>query len=238
MPGRIVVDDRARMVNEQNAMVGKGVREENPFFTGERGNSLFTHTRSREQEKREGNTMKSTRLILAFTLVLLFLTSDVFAWSYKEAAEPYRGQTVRLIGDSYAPWFAYKELKAEFEEMTGIKVVMEDTDFVTQIEKFTSDMVARTKVYDGTFMAHFRLGEYAERDWLVEIEELLAMPGVQDPTFHVTKDIPPAILNNACSYKGKIYGPPYAFVAPFYCYRKDLAGHPAVSYTHLTLPTN
>jgi multiple sugar transport system substrate-binding protein len=174
----------------------------------------------------EGNMMKSTRLILAFALVLLLVTSNVFAWSYKEAAEPYRGQTVRLIGDSYAPWFAYKELKAEFEEMTGIKVVMEDTDFVTQIEKFTSDMVARTKVYDGTFMAHFRLGEYAERDWLVEVEELLAMPGVQDPTFHVAKDIPPAILNNACSYQGKIYGPPYAFVPPFYCYREDLAGHP------------
>ena len=170
--------------------------------------------------------MKSTRLILAFTLVLLLLTSNVFGWSYKEAAEPYRGQTVRLIGDSYAPWFAYKELKAEFEEMTGIKVVMEDTDFVTQIEKFTSDMVARTKVYDATFLPHFRLGEYAERDWLMGLDELLKMPGLQDPTFNVTRDIPPAILNGACMYKGKLYGPPYGYTAPFYCYRKDLAEHP------------
>ena len=55
-------------------------------------------------------------------------STEASAWSLEEAAKPYAGTEVRGICDGYSPCLAYTEMAKKFEELTGIKVVLEVAD--------------------------------------------------------------------------------------------------------------
>ncbi|MEE8273427.1 MAG: hypothetical protein V3R88_01965, partial [Alphaproteobacteria bacterium] len=55
----------------------------------------------------------------------LALAGEAGAWSLEEAAAPYKGTTIRTIGESLPPLEAMDKLKHKFEERTGITVVIE-----------------------------------------------------------------------------------------------------------------
>ena len=58
-------------------------------------------------------------------LAALGFTGQAAAWSLEEAAAPYKGTTIRTIGEALPPLEAMKKLAPEFEKRTGIKVEIE-----------------------------------------------------------------------------------------------------------------
>ena len=73
------------------------------------------------------------KLISIITLSFLFV-GNANAWSLKEAAAPYKGTTIRIIGEALAPLESLNQQKKIFEDETGIKVIIEQQAFDQVIE--------------------------------------------------------------------------------------------------------
>ncbi len=58
-------------------------------------------------------------------LAALGFAGQAAAWSLEEAAAPYKGTTIRTIGEALPPLEAMKKLAPEFEKRTGITVEIE-----------------------------------------------------------------------------------------------------------------
>lgn len=148
-------------------------------------------------------------------------------WSLAEAAEPWRGQTLRLIGEALPPLEALEELKPQFEEITGTKVVIEGLGHEEAVEKVTLDFAGQTGVYDIVLQPHRALGKLVSNDWLRPIEEFYFSPTLRDPNFSYEK----LLLNQEWfretnTYQDKVYGLPFHFISMYLWYRYDWFEHP------------
>ena len=54
------------------------------------------------------------KLISIITLSFLFVVGNANAWSLKEAAAPYKGTTIRIIGEALAPLESLNQQKKIF----------------------------------------------------------------------------------------------------------------------------
>jgi len=148
------------------------------------------------------------------------------AWSYTEAAKPFAGQTIRIIGETSLGWDVYNNLKSEFEKLTGIKVIME-SGFITEVDtKLSADFGKTGKTYDAFAVGCYKIGNFAEKNMITEINELFNVPNIQDPNFDPRRDIHPFIWKSSSEWQGKYYGITYVFTPPIIGFRKDLAEHP------------
>src|SRR5262245_47790200 len=75
-------------------------------------------------------------------------------WSLKQAAEPYKGITIRVIGEALAPLGSLDKQKSAFEKETGISVVIEQHAFDQVMQKTTADFVGKTGFYDVILNPH------------------------------------------------------------------------------------
>ncbi|MBC7223744.1 MAG: hypothetical protein H5T59_05660, partial [Anaerolineae bacterium] len=80
-------------------------------------------------------------------------------WSLAKAAEPWKGQTLRLIGEALPPLEALEKLKGQFEEETGVKVVIEGLGHEEAVEKVTLDFAGQTGIYDIVLQPHRAIGK-------------------------------------------------------------------------------
>ncbi len=170
--------------------------------------------------------MKLIKTIFLSIFISVLFSALAFGWSLKEAAKPFKGQTIRLIGEAYAPWEAYQSMKGEFEKITGIKVIMDGTDHRTVVNKTTADLLGKTSIYDAFALPYYEIGKYAENGWILETKELMEIPDIQDANFDPKRDLHPKVWKSSSEWRGKYYGITYQFIPPFMCYRKDLAEHP------------
>ena len=121
---------------------------------------------------------------LAAGLVLsAALTSQASAWSLEEAAAPYKGTTVRTIGESLPPLEAMDKLKHKFEERTGIKVVIEQYEHSEAVNKVMLDLNSRRGRYDFILQPHRELGRFVANGHLTAIEKFMNDPKLRDPGF-------------------------------------------------------
>ena len=79
--------------------------------------------------------------VVAATLMVFALGSaNATAWSLEEAAAPYKGVTIRTVGEALPPLEAMNKLKSEFEERTGIEVVIEMYEHSEAVNKVMLDL--------------------------------------------------------------------------------------------------
>jgi len=111
-----------------------------------------------------------------------------------------------------------------FEQETGIKVRMDIIPYTGLREKTLSDLVSGAGTYDVLTMDIVWMGEWAENDFVVCLDPLIARDGVDMRRFL------PGALDGLAYWKGKIYGLPIGAYYFIMHYRKDLfeeAGLPA-----------
>ncbi|MDZ4159632.1 MAG: hypothetical protein U1B80_07565, partial [Anaerolineaceae bacterium] len=87
-------------------------------------------------------------------------------WTLAAAAAPWKGETIRIIGEALPPLEALQELKSEFEDITGTKVIIEGLGHEEAVEKVTLDFAGQTGVYDVVLQPHRALGKLVENGWL------------------------------------------------------------------------
>lgn len=147
-------------------------------------------------------------------------------WSLTAAAEPYKGTTIRIIGEALAPLESLNQQKSAFEEETGITVEIEQHAFDQVIQKTTADFVGRTGFYDAILNPHVRLPTLIANQWVQPINKFLTDPALADPEFQLED----AVLNRDWLYAslgqdGELYGVPFSSHTIYLNWRQDVFDH-------------
>jgi multiple sugar transport system substrate-binding protein len=160
-------------------------------------------------------------------LAALASAPHAHAWSLKEAAQPYAGQTIHCVGDGYAPFTAYQKLSEEFTKETGIKVEWEVADLAVLQQKMLADVMNKTGVYDCAEVTSIDVGLWIARDFARPVQDFLDDPKMRDPSFDPWTAYIPETLAFSSVEDGKIYGLPYHFIPRFMVSRRDIAECPS-----------
>jgi len=163
--------------------------------------------------------------LISILLMLFFAGTTYAEWSLTEAAKPYRGTTLVVLGEAYAPWDAYKVIAKDFEKQTGIKLEMRGIHMPDILTKFTADAIAKTGEIDVFDFAGYGIGRFVKMGWVLPTSHFLENPKVHRPGFSPAKEFP-EMWDAACLYEGDHYNIPYDFHPNFVVYRKDLVEDP------------
>ncbi len=148
------------------------------------------------------------------------------AWSLEEAAKPYRGVTLRTIGESLPPLEAMAKLKDRFEKRTGIKVIIEQYEHSEAVNKVLLDLNSRRGRYDFIIQPHRELGRFVENGHVVPLDRFMGNARLRNPAFEPEKVLYPRLWREISWYEGKTYGFPFTALTMYLWYRKDLLGDP------------
>jgi len=114
-------------------------------------------------------------------------------------------------------------LLAEYERLTGVKVILERVDWMAHYEKSRLELQSKSSTYDFFCYDTYVRGSYLPNDWFVDWKELEAKTGLEMGF----DDIIPKIVQDEGTWEGKILGiPSGCFVSPTFIYRKSLFENP------------
>lgn len=142
-------------------------------------------------------------------------------WSLSEAAAPYKGSTIHLIGEDYPPLQAIEQLKPAFEQETGIKVEVERYEAEAVLQKITFDLNSNTGRYDLIIQVYFDMGRLVTQDQIRPLTQFLKDPSLHNPAFDPEADLFP-VWKTMGWYKEEMYGYPMMVLTMYTWYRKDL----------------
>jgi multiple sugar transport system substrate-binding protein len=150
------------------------------------------------------------------------VTPTPVVWSYKEAARPYRGTTIRVVTENTPPAvFLKEEVAPKFEEETGIQVEWEAVSWGDMYAKEITDLESGTGVYDAFYVEQDIIYTYMGRGWLTD----LTIFGQRNPALVDPKFDPDDFTAFGDAFKDPVTGHFYAY--PFeaflktYWYRED-----------------
>lgn len=164
--------------------------------------------------------------LLLGTTLLLGGIDRASAWSLEEAAAPYRGTTIRTIGEALPPLEAMEALKSEFEERTGIEVIIEMYEHSEAVNKVMLDLNSRRGRYDFILQPHRELGRFVANGHVVPFDTFLDNPALRDPDFKPDEVLYDRLWKEISWYDGKVYGFPFTALTMYMWYRDDLLNDP------------
>jgi multiple sugar transport system substrate-binding protein len=138
-------------------------------------------------------------------LLSLGVAASAEAWSYKDAAKPYAGQSITILDEITPLQETMKTLVPEFVKETGIQVDYQLLNHFEVISKGQADMLSGRGAYDGVMVHSPQLGLLLQADVVRPIDDLLANKTVSNPDLDLKDLIQPA-WDSAAKFKGKTYG--------------------------------
>lgn len=150
------------------------------------------------------------------------------AWSLAEAAKPYQGKTIRLIGEDYPPLQAIEKMKPDFEKVTGIKVEVERYEAEAVLQKIAFDLNSKTGRYDLIIQVYFDMGRLVTQKQVRPLDDFVSNPSLHNPKFDPERSLFP-VWKTMGWYEGKPYGYPTMVLTMYTWYRKDLFEDPKES---------
>ena len=130
-----------------------------------------------------------------------------------KAGKPYAGKTVNLLLPPASQFRAQEKRLAEFEQLTGIKVVYSYVPYGQLLDKITTEAVAGNGAYD--------LIAYQD-SWLASLAGYLDPIDAQVKADGLDLARYPAVFRDAALFEGRNYGLPVRAHPQLYFYRKDL----------------
>jgi multiple sugar transport system substrate-binding protein len=164
---------------------------------------------------------------MAMIAVLLSvgMATSVDAWSYKEAAKPYAGQSITILDEITPLQETMKTLVPEFVKETGIQVDYQLLNHFEVISKGQADMLSGRGAYDGVMVHSPQLGLLLQADVVRPIDDLLANKTITNPDLDLNDVIQPA-WDSVAKFKGKTYGLLDWNYNVVYWARADVLDHP------------
>lgn len=148
------------------------------------------------------------------------------AWSYKEAAQPYAGASIRVLDEITPLQETMRKLVPRFTEETGIKVEYELLSHGDVINKGQADLFSRRGHYDAIMLHGLQLGPLLAGNTLEPIDAYASDAALANPDLRLDDLINPA-HESLVAHGGKRYGFLTWNYNQIYWGRKDLLEHPA-----------
>ena len=172
--------------------------------------------------KWKGRQIVVTAMVVAGTLSL---PGTATAWSYKEAAAPYKGTTITILDEVTPLQQAMAKIVPDFIKETGIKVDYQLLNHFEVISRGQADMLSGRGAFDAILLHSAQVGLLLEADVLRPIDDLLANKDLTSPNINLGDLIEPG-WSTSSKYGGKTY----AFLTwaynSVYWARNDLLSHP------------
>lgn len=172
---------------------------------------------------RYGSRLRALIATSALTTIAAFaLAGEAEAWSLEEAAAPYKGATIRTIGEALPPLEAMKKLAPEFEKRTGITVEIEMYEHSEAVSKVMLDLNSKRGRYDFIIQPHRELGKFVTNGHVEPVETFMNSAALRDPEFKPEEQLYQGLWKEISWYDGKAYGFPFTALTMYAWYRSDL----------------
>jgi multiple sugar transport system substrate-binding protein len=162
--------------------------------------------------------------VIGLLVLVLGGAARAEAWSYREAARPYAGQSITILDEITPLQETMKTLVPEFVKETGIKVDYQLLNHFEVISKGQADMLSGRGSYDGVMLHSPQMGLLLQADVIRPIDDLLANRALTNPDLDLQDLIQPA-FDSAAKFRGKTYGLLDWNYNVVYWARGDLLGH-------------
>jgi ABC-type glycerol-3-phosphate transport system substrate-binding protein len=156
-----------------------------------------------------------------FFVSLLLVTTGVFlvyagGGSQGSSAKP---EAINIAVQSHTALSALSQLFGEFEQKTGIKVIMDESPQDQLSQKILLDLSSGTGAYDVIGIHSIWLAGYTEPGWLYPIDNYISSEQSSNSSDFDYQDI---ISPEAFNYKGIQYGLPFYSEAHMLFYNKEI----------------
>ena len=141
----------------------------------------------------------------AIVASLLLYPATAGAWSYKEAAEPYKGTTINILDEVTPLQEAMAKLVPQFTEETGITVNYELLNHFDVISRGQADLLSGRGAYDAVLLHSAQMGLLLDADVLLPVDDFLADTKLTSPDINLDDFIDPG-FSTALKHKDKTYG--------------------------------
>jgi len=128
---------------------------------------------------------------------------------------------IRFMGEATQITDSLESIISEYEQQSGIKVIIEKYPYETVVQKAMLDFTSGTRTYDLLSVPYEYLGRLVDKGYIQDIENYLADKELTPDDFDVD-DIVPALWKASAEWNGKKYGFPSNPCIMFMVYRKDL----------------
>ncbi|SON55689.1 Maltose-binding periplasmic protein [Hartmannibacter diazotrophicus] len=130
--------------------------------------------------------------------------SPAFAWSLKEAAEPYKGTEIHILDEVTPLQESFAKLVPEFEAESGIKVNYQLLNHFEVINRGQADLLSGRGEYDAVMNHGLQYGLLLDAGVLMPIDDFMKDPKLADPDLDLADLIEPA-YSSLANYGGKTY---------------------------------
>ncbi|MFK7967313.1 MAG: extracellular solute-binding protein [Burkholderiaceae bacterium] len=146
-------------------------------------------------------------------------------WSYKEAAKPFAGTSIRVLDEITPLQETMKTLVPKFIEETGIQVEYELLNHFEVINKGQADMLSRRGYYDAVMLHGVQMGQMLAANVIEPIDTYVANPALFNPALNLD-DLIQLPFESLVKFQGNTYGFLNWNYNMIYWARNDLLTHP------------
>jgi multiple sugar transport system substrate-binding protein len=151
-------------------------------------------------------TLRATARAALFVLAGAGLHAAALAqaWSYKEAAKPLAGASIRVLDEITPLQETMKTLVPQFVAETGIKVEYELLNHFEVINKGQADLLSKRGYYDAVMLHGIQMGQLLAADVIEPIDGYMANKALMNPALDL-KDLLQPSFDSLAKFKGKTY---------------------------------
>jgi multiple sugar transport system substrate-binding protein len=165
--------------------------------------------------------------VLLSCLLVLFMFTIVYAQGVPTASDAkidwkmFSGKSIRVFVPTHPYIDGIKPLIPQFEELTGIKVILEEASEQEFFKKIILDLSSGKPTTDAFMAVHFAIAQYAKGNWLEPLMPYLENSQMTDQGWFDFEDFPPVSLVEL-TYKDVLHGIPIMTEQMTLFYKKDL----------------
>ncbi|MDA3920051.1 MAG: sugar ABC transporter substrate-binding protein [Salinisphaera sp.] len=157
---------------------------------------------------------------MSAALLGLGVSGNALAWNLKEAAAPYKGTTVNIVGLERPSYKAAQKLTPEFEKETGIHVNWTIFPYESTLKAETLNFVSHSNQYDAILSDVVWPVTFSGAGWVLPVKHFLDNPKLKNPNIDIGDFFP--VWTSAFTVHNKLFGLPFDSYAGLLYYNKDM----------------
>jgi multiple sugar transport system substrate-binding protein len=142
------------------------------------------------------------------------------AWTLSQAAAPYKGETITVVGLDRPSYKIAQQLTPEFEKATGIHVVWDIFPYEDTLKEETLNFVSNSQQFDAILSDVVWPVNFVDPGWVVPMSHFTSNPQLVDPALD-QKDFFSVWLASF-TVNNKLYGFPFDSYAGLLYYNKSM----------------